>query len=305
MRKLIILVLLLAPCPSFATSMAECGHRENTLSINQCRTQVVKAAKQEMERYYQKAIEVRSEYPEVVRALEASQAHWLDYERDYCDSVFQSWIEGTIRGSMYLSCSFKLTKERTHNLWSDHLTYMDSTPPILPKPLIGFDDDQSSTQTSEPTESWHYGHWNVESSPSSGAVITETMSDNSIFQILYAAKHCDNPMFMLFTPVRQRPTQPLPVVMPLIANVDSHDVIIMATPRTDTLDVGLFLFQLQPFASLPSQLRKGDQLSFSLKERNTSEVAASVLLNKVTFSLKGFIASELKAKEQCERFKTN
>ncbi len=305
MKRLIILSLLLAHCPSFASSMGECGYRENTISIDECRTQVVKAAKQEMERYYEKAKEVRKDYPEVVRALEASQTHWLDYERHYCDSVYQSWIEGTIRGAMYLSCAFRLTKERTHNLWSDHLNHMDSTPPILPEPLMGFDDDQPSAQASEPTEFWQYGNWSVKTSPKSSGVITETMSNNSIFQILYGAKHCDNPIFMLYTPLRQKPTQPLPVVMPLIANVDSNDVIIMATPQTELLDVGLLLFQLQPFASLPSQLRKGDQLSFSLKERNTSDVPASVLRNKVTFSLKGFIASELKAKEQCEKLKVN
>lgn len=305
LKRLIILSLLLAHYPSFATSMGECGYRENTLSIDQCRTEVVEAAKQEMERYYQKAKEARRDYPEVVRALEASQKNWLDYEQNYCDSVYQSWIEGTIRGSMYLSCAYRLTKERTHNLWSDHLSSMDSTPPILPEPLVGFDYDQPNAQTSEPTESWHYGNWSVETTPKSSGVITETMSENSIFQMLYGAKHCDNPMFMLYTPLRQKPSQPLPVVMTLIANVDSHDVIIMATPRTGTLDVGLLSFQLQPFASLPSQLRKGEQLSFSLKERNASDISEFFLLNKVTFSLKGFIASELKAKEQCERFSAN
>ncbi|MBK1887635.1 lysozyme inhibitor LprI family protein [Marinobacter sp. DY40_1A1] len=305
MKRLIILSLLLAHYPSFATSMVECGHRENTVSIDQCRTEVVKAAKQEMERYYQKAKEVRRDYPEVVRALEASQTNWLDYQRNYCDSVYQSWIEGTIRGSMYLSCAYRLAKERTHNLWSDHLNSMDSTPPILPEPLRGFDYDQPNAQTSEPTEIWHYGNWSVETNPKSRGVITETMSDNSIFQILYGAKHCDNPIFMLYTPLRQKPSQPLPVIVSLIANVDSQDAIIIATPRTDTLDVGLLLFQLQPFTSLPSQLRKGDQLSFSLKEHNTSGVSEFVLLNKVSFSLKGFIASELKAKEQCERFNAN
>ena len=28
----------------------------------------------------------------------------------------------------------QLIQQRTHQIWSDFLTYMDSTPPILPKP---------------------------------------------------------------------------------------------------------------------------------------------------------------------------
>src|SRR5690554_176307 len=309
LKRLIILSLLFAHYPSFAASMGECGYRENTISIDLCRTEVVEVAKQEMERYYQKAKDARRDYPEVVRALEASQKNWLNYEQNYCNSVYQSWIGGTIRGSMYLSCAYRLTKERTHNLWSDHLSSMDSTPPILPEPLMGFWQDQPNAQTSEPTEFWHYGNWSVsvDTTPKSSGVITETMgvSSSSIFQMLYAAKHCDDPMFVLYAPLRKTLSHPLPAAMTLLANVDSHDVIIMAAPRTDTLGLGLLMFQLEPFASLPSQLRKGEQLSFSLKERNASDISEFFLLNKVTFSLKGFIASELKAKEQCERLNAN
>jgi hypothetical protein len=39
-----------------------------------------------------------------------------------------------------LSCQIKLTQLHTHTIWLEWLTYMDSTPPILPEPPVPPDD---------------------------------------------------------------------------------------------------------------------------------------------------------------------
>ena len=40
-------------------------------------------------------------------------------------------MAGTIRGTMELNCEIFLTRQAC---WSEWLTYMDDTPPILPEP---------------------------------------------------------------------------------------------------------------------------------------------------------------------------
>jgi hypothetical protein len=37
---------------------------------------------------------------------------------------------------MALNCQIRLTRMRTYTIWLHWLTYMDSTPPLLPKPDI-------------------------------------------------------------------------------------------------------------------------------------------------------------------------
>ena len=40
----------------------------------------------------------------------------------------------TIRNAMSLTCRIRLVDQRTHTIWQNWLTFMDSTPPILPEP---------------------------------------------------------------------------------------------------------------------------------------------------------------------------
>ena len=44
-----------------------------------------------------------------------------------------------VRWAAYLGCKIALTQARTHWLWRNWLTYMDSTPPILPEPKVSAD----------------------------------------------------------------------------------------------------------------------------------------------------------------------
>lgn len=68
--------------------------------------------------------------------LTASQSVWKAYAETACDGVFDQWKAGTIRTVMVLDCWIDLTRERTHVIWRHHLTYMDSTPSVLPEPAL-------------------------------------------------------------------------------------------------------------------------------------------------------------------------
>ena len=71
--------------------------------------------------------------------LEAGQSAWEAYKTSHCDSVYTIWMDGTIRGAMTLSCQINLTEARTHEIWSSYLTYMDSTPAIMPEPELTYE----------------------------------------------------------------------------------------------------------------------------------------------------------------------
>ena len=64
--------------------------------------------------------------PQTRRAawLSESQEAWQAYADARCQGVFG-----------YAWCLIDLARRRTHDIWSDYLTYSDSTPPILPEPV--------------------------------------------------------------------------------------------------------------------------------------------------------------------------
>ena len=56
------------------------------------------------------------------------------YRDAECGAVYDYWSGGTIRGTEQLACQIDLTRRHTHTIWRLWLTYMDSTPPLLPEP---------------------------------------------------------------------------------------------------------------------------------------------------------------------------
>ena len=68
--------------------------------------------------------------------LAASQHAWQAYAGIACEGVFDQWKGGSVRMVAVLGCWIDLTRDRTHVIWRHHLTYPDSTPPILPEPVL-------------------------------------------------------------------------------------------------------------------------------------------------------------------------
>ena len=78
----------------------------------------------------------KEDTPQTLQAFENAQDAWSVYSDRECKGVYEAWGPGTIKGGMALICLRRLTEDRTHEIWRDWLTYMDSTPPILPEPPI-------------------------------------------------------------------------------------------------------------------------------------------------------------------------
>ncbi|PKG39136.1 lysozyme inhibitor LprI family protein [Psychromonas sp. Urea-02u-13] len=135
MNKFIILIF--AIYSTFALSdNVDCTKAINTIEINYCAGVKLVNAEQEMNVYLAKSKEHNSYDAELIKSIEVAQKAWLLYAEAHCSSIYTMWREGTIRGVMHLSCQTKATKMRTHEIWSNFLTYMDSTPPVLPEPKL-------------------------------------------------------------------------------------------------------------------------------------------------------------------------
>jgi uncharacterized protein YecT (DUF1311 family) len=114
---------------------------DNTIEINDCMSATLTKAQGDLDRYLAAArTRLKSEAKDDTGAaaalvdLDKVQAAWVAYSRADCAAVYDYWSAGTIRDSMELTCEIDLTRRRTHTVWSEWLTYMDSTPPILPEP---------------------------------------------------------------------------------------------------------------------------------------------------------------------------
>ncbi len=112
----------------------DCENAMTTLEINHCASIELESATVELDQYLEASFEHNAYDEELVSSIKVAQESWQTYMTAHCDSVYTQWRDGSIRGLMALSCKTKLTKQRTHEVWENFLTYMDSTPPVLPEP---------------------------------------------------------------------------------------------------------------------------------------------------------------------------
>jgi uncharacterized protein YecT (DUF1311 family) len=120
---------------------------ENTLEINACFSGRLQRADAELARYaaaarsrLRKAAATASagdtSSAAALRGFEAAQTAWAAYREAECGAVYDNWSTGTIRTVEGLACRIDATRLRTHTVWQNWLTYMDSTPPVLPEPAV-------------------------------------------------------------------------------------------------------------------------------------------------------------------------
>lgn len=114
----------------------DCNNVRNMLETNRCAAIELEAAEDVLTHYLETSIEHNAFDPELVDAIQVAQKQWQAYAAAHCGAVYTQWRDGTIRGVMGITCRTRLTKRRTHDIWQDFLTYMDSTPPVLPEPSL-------------------------------------------------------------------------------------------------------------------------------------------------------------------------
>ncbi|MEZ8107926.1 lysozyme inhibitor LprI family protein [Vibrio splendidus] len=138
MKKVLTVVLLtcLPLLASASDDAIDCENAMNTIEINQCAAIELESAQAELDKYLAASFEHNAYDAELVASIKKAQESWQAYMSAHCNSVYTQWRDGSIRGLMALSCKTTLTKQRTHEVWANFLTYMDSTPPVLPEPKL-------------------------------------------------------------------------------------------------------------------------------------------------------------------------
>ena len=102
----------------------DCEKAFTTQDINRCVKKELDSYLAILNRYNEKSKEQYSEDDVVLKSIEEAQSAWENYRKAHCGSVYDRWRDGTIRTVMSLSCSIKLTKQRTHSIW-DSYEYAD------------------------------------------------------------------------------------------------------------------------------------------------------------------------------------
>ena len=135
--RLPAVLLLASACQiSFAQSLVACETEPTTIQINDCLVKAIERSEKEMERYFNAAVAQMRGQSSTDADLFTTQTKWLDYRKAHCTDVYDKWRNGSYRHARSAACYLKLTAARTHDIWSAYLTFIDSTPPVLPEPLL-------------------------------------------------------------------------------------------------------------------------------------------------------------------------
>lgn len=107
-----------------------------TREVEQCLAADLARADAELNRYYAAAVKrlTGERQATALAQLRVSERAWIMHRNAECDAVWKYWKGGTIRGTFSTECRVRLTRDRTMAIWRNWLTYVDSTPPLLPRP---------------------------------------------------------------------------------------------------------------------------------------------------------------------------
>lgn len=133
----------------------DCSQAMTTIEINACIGRDLDLEQERMNLYLDTAFAVLREEAAgagegldeanaLIAEIEAGQTLWQAYADKACAAVYTRWQSGTIRVAMALDCQIELTRQRTHHLWSEYLSFPDSTEPILPEPVRSVAAEQNS-----------------------------------------------------------------------------------------------------------------------------------------------------------------
>lgn len=132
--KIVGLVLLCLSTSLWAGN--DCADADDTYQMGVCMSEQLEQQEVELQHYLAEARARYNDNEQIVESIDKAQQNWLEYRLEQCRSVYNIWSDGTIRSIMGLSCSIRMTKLRTHQIWHSYLTYMDNSPPLLPEPKV-------------------------------------------------------------------------------------------------------------------------------------------------------------------------
>lgn len=129
-----LLLLSLVCLPATVIAQLPCSEADTTVAMNECLEAELEKANNTMQRYLQASRERYQDNEAVLTAISRSQQSWQQYRTHHCSSLYTIWVDGTIRVPISWRCLIDKTQQRSHELWSTYLNFMDSQTPLLPEP---------------------------------------------------------------------------------------------------------------------------------------------------------------------------
>ena len=118
--------LLLALAPA-----APCAEATTTLAMTECLMVEVRRADAELERILLTAQQrIQGEQP---IDLAATQRLWVAYRQAHCGDIASRWRGASLRPVVTAECLLRLSRTRSHELWSAYLRSPEGAAPE-PKP---------------------------------------------------------------------------------------------------------------------------------------------------------------------------
>lgn len=119
---------------SASAKAAVCNDAKNTVEIRECMSTEVDKADKKLIKYIEAAKTHIANDKTIELSLDEAQKSWANYRSMQCGDVYKYWGDGSYRYYASLQCMIDVTQKRTHDIWSAYLTFLDSTPAILPEP---------------------------------------------------------------------------------------------------------------------------------------------------------------------------
>jgi uncharacterized protein YecT (DUF1311 family) len=136
MKNYLIAVSILGFASTAAAAQPLCRDAKNTVEDTNCMLAESGKADKVLQHYLEAAKERLSRDKVRGLSLDAAQAEWSRYRTMHCGDVYQYWVDGTYRYRASAQCEIDLARSRTHEIWAAYLTFVDSTPPLLPEPQV-------------------------------------------------------------------------------------------------------------------------------------------------------------------------
>jgi len=111
-----------------------CANASNTVDETKCMSAEIDKADRTLQEYLTEAKDRIARDKVVGLQLDAAQAEWSRYRTRHCGDVYLYWEQGTYRYRASAQCQIDLARSRTHDIWAAYLTFVDSTPALLPEP---------------------------------------------------------------------------------------------------------------------------------------------------------------------------
>lgn len=119
-----------------SSAQPEACSGDTTPEVNACLVSEYSRADADLNKYYKAAIDQARAYTDrnSLKGLINAQRAWITYRDSECHAAVGKYRGGTIVNSMETSCLIRTTRIRTYLIWRNWLTFVDSMPPLLPRP---------------------------------------------------------------------------------------------------------------------------------------------------------------------------